>query len=72
MESMFLLIPLVVVCAIAAVLVFVWAVNHGQYDDLDREAQQVLFDEDNPPAKPMTPPSLRDTSPTAQGRTKQP
>ena len=65
MESMFLLIPLVVVVAVVALLVFVWAVNNGQYDDLDREAEQVLFDDDG---QPMTPPSLRDTSPASQGK----
>jgi cbb3-type cytochrome oxidase maturation protein len=53
MESMFLLIPLVAVFAIVAVLIFTWAVNNGQYDDLDREAEQVLFDQDK--VLPSTP-----------------
>jgi len=29
-----------------AVLVFFWAVKSNQYDDLDREAVNILFDED--------------------------
>jgi len=72
MESMFLLIPLVVVFALVAVLVFVWAVNNGQYDDLDREAEQVLFEDDLTHTERSrgaceTPPSLRDTSPKIRG-----
>jgi cbb3-type cytochrome oxidase maturation protein len=63
MESFYLLIPIVVVFAIVAVVIYIWAVNSGQYDDLEREGQQVLFDEE-----PVTPPSLRDTSPAKQER----
>ena len=48
MESMFILIPIVVLVALVAIVIFAWAVNNGQYDDLDREAEQVLFDEDKP------------------------
>jgi len=30
-----------------AVWVFFWAVNSGQYDDLDSEAERILFDQDD-------------------------
>lgn len=45
MESIYFLIPLVIVFTIAGVLVYIWAVRSGQYDDLDRDAGQPLFDD---------------------------
>jgi nitrogen fixation-related uncharacterized protein len=30
------------------VAAFFWAVNTGQYDDLDRAARDILFDDDKP------------------------
>lgn len=47
MESIYFLIPLVIVFTVAAVLVYGWAVRSGQYDDLDRDAEQPLFDGDD-------------------------
>lgn len=48
MESLYLLIPLGIVLVSSAVALFVWAVRSGQYDDLDREASRILFEEDRP------------------------
>lgn len=45
MESLYFLIPLSVLILIAAVSVFFWAVNNGQYDDLDGEGERILFEE---------------------------
>lgn len=45
MESIYFLIPLVLVFTLAAVLIYIWAVRSGQYDDLDRDAEQPLFDD---------------------------
>jgi len=64
MESLYFWVPMVLVLSGVAIAVYVWAINDGQYDDLDREAQQMLMDDEDP----VTPPSPRDTSPTAQGR----
>jgi cbb3-type cytochrome oxidase maturation protein len=51
MESLYLLIPIALVfCAIALWLLY-WAVDDGQYDDLDREAWRILQD-----SKPEPPP----------------
>lgn len=47
MESLYLLIPLSLVVLAVAVAVFFWAVNSGQYDDVDREGDRILFDEDD-------------------------
>jgi cbb3-type cytochrome oxidase maturation protein len=42
----FVLIPLAVLLLAAAVWAFIWAVNHGQFDDLEGPAYRILFDDD--------------------------
>ncbi len=48
LETLFLLIPVSLVLVGAVAAVFWWAIRSGQYDDLDRPAQSVLLDDDNP------------------------
>jgi len=45
MESLYFLIPLSMVVVALGIWLFFWAVNSGQYDDLDGEAERILFDE---------------------------
>ncbi len=47
MESLYLLLPLSVLLVLALIGVFGWAINAGQFDDLEREGWRVL--EDTPP-----------------------
>ncbi len=42
MTSIYLLIPLSVVLVGAAIWAFFWAVNGGQFEDLDEPARSVL------------------------------
>jgi cbb3-type cytochrome oxidase maturation protein len=42
MTSVYLLIPLSIVLVGAAVWAFFWAVNRGQFEDLDEPARSVL------------------------------
>lgn len=46
MESLYFWVPMVLVLSGVAIAVYVWAINDGQYDDLDREAQQMLMDDE--------------------------
>lgn len=46
MSSLYLLIPLSLVFLAVAVAIFFWAVKSGQYDDLDSEAERMLFEDD--------------------------
>ncbi|MFT7685836.1 MAG: cbb3-type cytochrome oxidase maturation protein [Candidatus Azotimanducaceae bacterium] len=48
MEGIFILIPLSIVIIFVAIVAFVWSVNDGQYDDLDKEAARILMDDDTP------------------------
>jgi len=48
---LFLLVPLAMIFAILAVVLFIWAVRSGQYDDLETPAVRILFDSTPPPPK---------------------
>lgn len=51
MSIIYVLIPIAMIFVAIAVLVFFWAVKSNQYDDLDREGVNILFDEDIAPKK---------------------
>jgi len=46
MSSIYILIPIAMIFVAIAVIVFFWAVKSNQYDDLDREGSNILFDDD--------------------------
>jgi cbb3-type cytochrome oxidase maturation protein len=46
MNIIYVLIPIAMIFVAIAVVVFFWAVKSNQYDDLDREGVNILFDED--------------------------
>ena len=49
MSVIYILLPIAVLLAIAAVGAFIWAVRRGQFDDLDTPAVRVLHDEEDEP-----------------------
>lgn len=51
MESLYFLVPVALIFIVIAVKILFWAINSGQYDNLDTEAHRILFDE---PAKKTT------------------
>lgn len=44
MESLYFLVPCALIFIVIAVKVLFWAINNGQYDNLDTEAHRILFD----------------------------
>lgn len=48
MDSLFFLIPTAIIFIACAAKLFFWAVNSGQYDDLETEGRRILFDDDEP------------------------
>lgn len=46
MDSLYLLIPIALIFCAVAIRLLIWAINSGQYDDLDKEASRILMDED--------------------------
>jgi cbb3-type cytochrome oxidase maturation protein len=55
MEIVFVLIPISIVLILGALWVFSWAIDSGQFEDLDREAQRILLDEEVADRRPRTP-----------------
>ena len=51
MPSLYILIPIALVFCVIAIKLLLWAINAGQYDDLDKEAWRILSDEDEPVKK---------------------
>ena len=50
MESLYFLVPCALIFIALAVKVLFWAINNGQYDNLDTEAHRILFDDDKKPS----------------------
>lgn len=57
MESLFIIIPLIVIIVIIASGAFIWAVNKKQFDDLESPAQDIIFDDRQSRQSLMNPPS---------------
>lgn len=66
MESLFFLVPIGLVFVALALRLLFWAINSGQYDNLDTEAHRILFDEDDHPHPdaPIPPPPSAAQPPT--------
>lgn len=47
MESLYLLIPLSAVLVLAILALFGWAVNQGQFEDVEHEGERILTDDAN-------------------------
>ena len=52
MDILFLLIPLSVVLVLVIGAVLWWALESGQFEDLEGPAHRLLMDDDTPPAAP--------------------
>jgi len=50
MDSLYLLIPIALLFCAIAIKLLLWAIDNGQYDDLDKESWRILADEEE--AKP--------------------
>ncbi len=45
MEAIFVLVPVSVGIVFIAIMTFIWSVKHHQFEDLDKEAERILFDD---------------------------
>ena len=48
MPALYVMIPAALLLVGVAVYIFFWAVDSGQYDDLDGPAHSILFDDQDP------------------------
>lgn len=55
MNSLYLLIPIALLVTAGMIAVLIWAVNAGQYDDLDKDGWRALMDEEQADASTKKP-----------------
>ncbi len=68
MSVMYIVLPIALILAAIFVGAFIWAVRHGQMDDLQTPAARMLLDDDNPKPRPAThsqSPTKKNTDETA-------
>lgn len=53
MNIIFVLIPIAILFVIIAGVVFFWAIRSEQFEDLDRQGSNILFDEEEQMTKPQ-------------------
>lgn len=48
MSALYIMIPAALLLVAVAIYIFFWAVDSGQYDDLEGPAHSILFDDQDP------------------------
>jgi cbb3-type cytochrome oxidase maturation protein len=48
MDALYVMIPIAIVIVALAIRLLFWAVDSGQYDDMDGPAHSILFDDEDP------------------------
>jgi cbb3-type cytochrome oxidase maturation protein len=48
MPALYVMIPIAIIVVALAIWLFFWAVDSGQYDDLEGPAHSILFDDEDP------------------------
>ena len=47
MNVLIVLVPVSLILAVLALAGFIWTIRHGQYDDLEGDAERVLLSDDD-------------------------
>lgn len=61
MELFLVLIPVTIVLVGVSLWAFLWSARNDQFEDLDRQAYSILFDEDDSNTKAKEPQPEKDT-----------
>jgi len=67
MSVIFIILPLAIVMAGAAIAAFIWAVRQGQFDDMDTPAYRAFLDDESP-ARPRAGGANGNGTPGANGQ----
>ncbi len=60
MESLYIIIPVILILVTVVVAAFIWAVNKNQFDDLESPSQDIIFDDRQSHAASKAPASDND------------
>ncbi len=63
MSALYILIPIALLFVLLAGIIFFWAVRHEQFEDLERQGSNILFDEPEAPSHGKAPNPARINSP---------
>ncbi|HUE92362.1 cbb3-type cytochrome oxidase assembly protein CcoS [Pseudomonas sp.] len=63
MPALYILIPVAIALVGFAIWLFFWAVDSGQYDDLDGPAHSILFDDEDPKHQAAVSQAQQDSTP---------
>lgn len=66
MESLYFLVPCALIFVAIAVKVLFWAINNGQYDNLDTEAHRILFDDEKNKSAPKSESAEKKSEPATE------
>jgi len=72
MSIIYVLIPIAILFVCIGLGIFFWAVRSKQFDDLDKEAFSILFDNENKATKPQQQPENLPVSDTMSPDDKSP
>ncbi|WP_122434254.1 cbb3-type cytochrome oxidase assembly protein CcoS [Pseudomonas viridiflava] len=61
MPALYIMIPAALVLVAVAIYIFFWAVDSGQYDDMDGPAHSILLDDQDPDHQAAAQRSTSDT-----------
>ncbi len=69
MSGLLLLIPVALALGAAGLAAFLWALQAGQFDDLDGAAGRILFDDEPEQDRPAPPPPPQPSPPSQRRST---
>ncbi|MBX8484990.1 cbb3-type cytochrome oxidase assembly protein CcoS [Pseudomonas cichorii] len=70
MPALYIMIPAALLLVAIAIYVFFWAVDSGQYDDMEGPAHSILFDDQDPNHQAALDEASRKNLPLKQDETK--
>lgn len=68
MSVLYYLIPISLVLGTGALVLFLWSLHSGQYEDLDGAAERILYDDDVPLPLDERPGGRREENPAHKAR----
>ncbi len=69
MEVLIYLVPMALGLGLLGLVAFIWALNSGQFDDLDGAAWRAIMDDDQPARAEPAASSSDEAKPRQEGRT---
>ncbi|MBF0183574.1 MAG: cbb3-type cytochrome oxidase assembly protein CcoS [Magnetococcales bacterium] len=63
MEILYMLVPLAILLGLTGLVALIWAIRHGQFEDMEGPAHRILFEDDQSLVPVQPPPSTAESPP---------